>query len=362
MRRQRRSSRRSPKASASKRPSRASHQYPGRRRRGTSGPNWKLISAITAGIIMLALVILVGTRALTGSEPEPTATVTTVVAITTPTETSTTIITPGLALAATPLPLDNHLPDWEQFMYDLVNQDREGNELSQLAWDATAATAGRAHAQDMAENGYMSHWNLAGQGPDHRYSQAGGPHVAQENVYMYWFGYDDGRPAPILDWEQLVREAEAALMDSPGHRANILNPDHTHVGIGMAYNPTTGNVCIAQEFVNYYVNTEALPSSARLGETLSVRGQLLPGATDPLVNLAYEPFPETMSSDELATTSTYVSPAEICSVPPVSVAQDTFHAEVMLDCEGRAGLYHVRIWVKVAGREVPATDVVIEVE
>ncbi len=323
----------------------------------------KAVGSAIAGTMTLALALL-GIGCL---GPQPTAVVATMAPINTPTATTPTpaTATSQPALATKPIPAVASLPDitaLQEFMRQLVNHDRANAGLSALAWDSTAAAAALDHAQDMAENGYMSHWNLAGHGPDYRYSQAGGPHTVQENVYKYWYGYDDGRPAPILDWEQVVREAEAALMDSPGHRSNILNPDHTHVGIGMTYNPTTGSVCIAQEFVNYYVNTESLPSSARLGETLSVRGQLLPGATEPLVNLAYEPFPETMSLEELATTSTYVSPAEICSVPPISVAQDTFHAEVMLDCEGRAGLYHVRIWVKVAGRDVPATDVVIEVE
>lgn len=257
-----------------------------------------------------------------------------------------------------PLPDVSALSD---LMLTLINQDRAANGLTPVAWDATAAAAGQAHAAEMAENGYMSHWNLAGYGPDYRYSQAGGLDVAQENVSMYWLRYDDGQPAPIEDWEEVVRQAQAGLMESTGHRANILNPDHTHVGIGLAYHPATGDARIAQEFVNHYIELDALPLSARPGNMVSVRGRLLPGSTEPLVNLAYEPFPSAMSVDDLAATNTYASPAEICDIPTVAVDQDVFSAEVTLDCEGQVGLYHVRVWVEAAEQMVPAANVVIEV-
>ena len=250
----------------------------------------------------------------------------------------------------------------QRLMLDLVNADRATERLSPVQWDAFAAQVGQTHAEDMAANGYMSHWNLAGEGPDVRYGRAGGMDNVQENVYLYWYRHDDGSPAPIEDWEVVMREAEATLMDSPGHRANIMAPEHTHVGIGIAYNAATGDVRIAQEFLNRYVALEPLPSQARVGDTLTVRGQLLPGASNPLINLAYEPFPQPMTVPEVEARSTYQSPAKFFSaVQSQADANGRFLAQVTLDADGQAGVYHVLIWVDVDDSAVQAVNVVLDV-
>jgi uncharacterized protein YkwD len=45
-----------------------------------------------------------------------------------------------------------------------------------------------------------------------------------------------------------VSGSMAALMLSPGHRANILDPRFTHVGVGIAYGSAYGNLYV-QEFL-----------------------------------------------------------------------------------------------------------------
>ena len=152
-------------------------------------------------------------------------------------------------------------------------------------------------------------------------------------------------------------------MRSPGHRANILAPAHTHVGVGIAYNAAAGYVSIAQEFVNHYVNIEPLPSSASVGATLTVRGRLLPGSRAPVLNLAYEPIPPPLSLAALAQTGTYQSPAQNYAVPPISLTGDgSFSAAVLLDAGGRAGFYHIRLWVQhpVQSDPIPAVNLLVE--
>jgi uncharacterized protein YkwD len=251
-----------------------------------------------------------------------------------------------------------------QAMLALVNADRASQGLTPVSWDTTAASAGQQHAEEMAELGYMSHWNLDGYGPEHRYSQAGGLNYSQENVYRLVHRWEDGTGAPIEDWDKVIRDAEAALMNSPGHRANILAPAHTHLGIGIAYKASTGTVSISQEFVNRYVEIEPLPRRARPGDRIIVRGQLLPGSSAPLVNIAYEPFPSPMTLEELNQTGTYTPRAEHLTVPQTVVGQDgRFYAEYVLDKAAPPGLYHVLLWVDnpVSGEKIPAVDAVIEV-
>jgi len=247
-------------------------------------------------------------------------------------------------------------------MLDLINADRATEGLVPVEWDSFAAQVAQVHAEDMAEHGYMSHWNLAGEGPDIRYGRAGGTEWVQENVYMYWYRYDDGRPAPIEDWEAVIREAQASLMQSPGHRANIMAPAHTHVGIGIAYNAETGDVRLAQEFINRYVKIEPMPQQAQVGDTVEVTGRMVvENASNPLINLAYEPFPEPMTIPEVEARQTYQSEADFFEAQEPSLDGNTFTTSVTLNYEDRAGIYHIRVWVDLEDKTFQAVDAIIDV-
>lgn len=265
----------------------------------------------------------------------------------------------------TPLITPQHLnlPALQQFMLQLINKDRRSHGLSTVAWDKTAAVAGQAHAEDMARYGYTSHWNLNGHGPDYRYSQAGGLDSVRENVYSYYRRYSDDRPAPITDWDTVIREAESNLMRSPGHRDNILAAGHTHVGAGIAYNPHTGEVRIAQEFVNHYVGLETLPLRAMIGDIITVEGQLLSDLSELLLSVAYEPFPASMTVTDLNETGAYVSPAESFFTSRLLTGEGgRFSQPVTLDHQGQPGLYHVQVYGNIASEQVQAVDVVVEVK
>jgi uncharacterized protein YkwD len=110
-------------------------------------------------------------------------------------------------------------PSPAQQLFKLLNLEREHAGLGLLEWDARLAEAARIHAQKMARAGDISH-RFAGE-PD--LSQRAGTAGAlfksvAENVALA------GTP----------EEIHLALMNSPGHRANILNSQYNAVGIGVA--------------------------------------------------------------------------------------------------------------------------------
>ena len=209
----------------------------------------------------------------------------------------------------------------------------------------------------------MSHWNLDGNGPDYRYSQAGGLDSSSENVYQYKRWYDDGSPAPIEDWTSVIAGAEESLMGSEGHRKNILSPEHTGVGIGIAYNETTGEVAIDQLFVNHYAKLWPLPLQATVGERLTIKGRLEPGVSNPVLHLAYEKFPESMTVEELNQTETYIPPTDEYDALLVEPREDgLFEQAFTLNHEGRPGLYHVLLVVDTEDYDlILASNIVIEV-
>jgi uncharacterized protein YkwD len=322
--------------------------------------------AIGAGGLLIVVILIFGGRALFASKPTPTPPIPTATppSVMTPTVTSIPVDEPTPSPSPTAdttafAPPD--IPALQRLMHQLVNENRRANGLSEVAWDETAALAGTQHAKEMAQYGYISHRNLDGYGPDYRYSMAGGLHYVMENVHATWHS-PGGAPQSSAEWEQWVREAQQALMESEGHRANILTPEHTHVGIGIAYEPTTGYFAIAQEFVNQYVTVQPLLHSASLGQFITLSGWLGAGVSDPLLNIAYEPQPAPLSLNALKP-ETYTSLAENYDIPAITVTDEgQFSATFVLNNQDQPGLYHIRLWAETKFGQVQVMNLITQVQ
>jgi uncharacterized protein YkwD len=123
-------------------------------------------------------------------------------------------------------------PDLEAKMLELVNRERVAAGLRPLAPDPELTEVARRHSADMFARGYFAHDTPEGLDPFARMREA---HVryltAGENLAL----------APTL----LV--AHNGLMNSPGHRANILHPQFGHLGIGIMDGGIRG-LMVSQEF------------------------------------------------------------------------------------------------------------------
>lgn len=125
-------------------------------------------------------------------------------------------------------------PAAEARMLDLVNQERKAVGVKPLVLDLKLTAVGRAHARDMFAHGYFSHVNLRGESPFARMRKHDIQYqVAGENLAL----------APTVDI------AHNGLMNSPGHRANILSPEFHRIGIGAISNSIRG-IMFAQEFTD----------------------------------------------------------------------------------------------------------------
>jgi uncharacterized protein YkwD len=109
-------------------------------------------------------------------------------------------------------------PALEEAMLELVNRERAAAGLKPLAMDPALIAVSRRHSADMLARGYFSHENPDGKGPFDRMREASvGFLMAGENLAL-------ARSVPL---------AHAGLMNSPGHRENILQPRFGRVGIGI---------------------------------------------------------------------------------------------------------------------------------
>lgn len=122
----------------------------------------------------------------------------------------------------------------ENHLLVLVNEERRKFNLPLLARDTALRTVARAHSLDMFQKGYFSHISLENSTPFDRirahhikYSTAG------ENLAL----------------AQTVEIAHMGLMNSPGHRANILNPKFGRLGIGIMDGGIYG-IMVTQNFRN----------------------------------------------------------------------------------------------------------------
>ena len=129
---------------------------------------------------------------------------------------------------ATPRPR----PDLEARMLELVNNERVAAGLKPLAPDLELREVARRHSLDMFARGYFAHNTPEGHDPFERMREANVRfETAGENLAL----------APT------IQVAHRGLMNSPGHRANIMHPPFGRVGIGIMDGGIRG-LMVSQEF------------------------------------------------------------------------------------------------------------------
>lgn len=117
----------------------------------------------------------------------------------------------------------------ETQMLAIVNSERAKVGVSALAWEPKLVPVGRAHARDMWERSYFSHYSPEGKDVGDRLSEAKIKFmVAGENLAL----------APTL------QTAHTGLMNSEGHRENILEPSFNKMGIGIIDNGIYGKMFV----------------------------------------------------------------------------------------------------------------------
>lgn len=124
--------------------------------------------------------------------------------------------------------------DAEEQMLSMVNAERSKAGLPPLAMDPPLRDLARAHGADMFRQGYFSHTGRDGRSPFDRMRDANITYTAAgENLAL----------------AISTARAHQGLMNSPGHRANILNPAFRRVGIGVMDGGIYGKMFV-QEFTD----------------------------------------------------------------------------------------------------------------
>jgi len=243
-----------------------------------------------------------------------------------------------------------------------INRDRAANGVGPVEFDALSSRVGDQHCQEMAARQYLAHWNLQGQLPYHRYHFAGGRDHVQENASRVTVFSNDPSPIPTRPEEILPQllEAHARMIgEKPpldGHRKNILDPAHTHVGIGLAV--VGGELTMTQLFVNRYVRLQELPVTLPR-RSIEVAGEVLPKDFGPYYcALFYEGPLRPRTVAELNQTYAYLDAGgDTCSkTAPWHMRFDRgrgrFRFAVPVGNCG-PGSYHLLLWVRRPSNIIP---------
>lgn len=122
-------------------------------------------------------------------------------------------------ISAGPEPSFDSLKQAEAYAFRLLNADRTRLGLPALEYDDRLAAIARAHSKDMNDASFFGHRS---------------PTTGLAGDRVLKAEYRASAHAENLAENQTLNGAEASLMNSVGHRRNILGKSSTHVGVGIA--------------------------------------------------------------------------------------------------------------------------------
>jgi uncharacterized protein YkwD len=146
--------------------------------------------------------------------------------------------TPKTTPHPTPLSVSSQI---ENKLIALTNAERAKNNLPPLKTTALLMTLARSHSTDMATNNYFSHTDLTGGSPSDRAAKIGiANKLLSDNTYLVGVAENIGLiTGGGLTADGVARMQIANWMNSPGHRANILDPRFSEIGIGVSLTGTS---------------------------------------------------------------------------------------------------------------------------
>ena len=121
----------------------------------------------------------------------------------------------------------------EQKILDLVNNERKEAGLSELKADSEIMRVAEIKSQDMEDNNYFSHTS---------------PTYGSPFDMLKSFGVSYKSAGENIAGHSTAEKAFEAWMDSPGHKANILNSSYNYTGIGVVDSNRYGKMFV-QMFV-----------------------------------------------------------------------------------------------------------------
>jgi len=258
----------------------------------------------------------------------------------------------------------------QNYALNLINQDRAQDGLGPVVLSPNQAA--QAQAENVLGTRQISHWMTDGEKPYMTYTRYGGLGAVEQNIAT---AFCQGFVCAINPMDQIkTAEYEMMYQDASsnwGHRDNILDPHHTSVSLGIAYNDNT--FVIVQNFENNYIDfTQPITYNSGM---VSFSGILSQGKIDSIeIDYDQTPTPAIYQQNKQATSYTTGTQIAVVAKPlpwgefyqntgsPIIVAKQwseqgnnvsvSFDAGKIIT---KPGVYDVLVWLDVNGQTFPAT-------
>ena len=119
-------------------------------------------------------------------------------------------------------------------MLDHINQERAKAGVAPLQMDTEVARVAQIKSQDMVDKNYFSHTS---------------PTYGSPFDMMKSFGITYRAAGENIARNSTMLKAHTSLMNSEGHRNNILSSNYTHIGIGIVKNQSSAGITVTQMFI-----------------------------------------------------------------------------------------------------------------
>jgi len=178
--------------------------------------------------------------------------------------------------------------EFELYALEKINQDRKKFRIPPVLFSDNQGA--QIQANDMLTTGTLSHWMSTGEKPYMVYTRTGGSGYLSQNVAAT---FCTGLTCNLEPFKEINDRHYEMVYDDEGsdwgHRDNILDPTHTHVSIGVAYD--SHHFFFVQNFEDNYIDFVS-PIEITQENKVSINGNLLDGN---IYNIAiyYDPVPTT---------------------------------------------------------------------
>lgn len=207
----------------------------------------------------------------------------------------------------------------KRVLFERINRDRTLHGVPPVEYDPRAALVGDLFCLDGALSGAWGHWDLQGRAPYVRWGLSGGVDFHGENAAA-WSAATGRLDTPVS--EILLRSHESMMAETPpddGHRRTILDPQWTHVGIGVGR--AGGQFRMTQEFTRVGFEWVEVPAEpVRAGTRVTFAGKPMPGWDVGLIEVRHEPPPQRLTHAEITRRGSYGYPPTVLSERPPLVS------------------------------------------
>ena len=190
------------------------------------------------------------------------------------------------------------LPEIRSELLYVINSERVFAQVPPVSLGFNASA--QQHAESMMRYGYRSHWDLHGMTPQMRYTLAGGTNRVRQNIAGP-IRFPVSGETGIEDWRAVIRDTHQRFMSGLAEKANVLDPWHRSVSLGLSCNEA--QCWVVQQFETAHLEFTKLPAVS--GTRLEMAGQLGEGLELDALAVWFHSHPRRLSLGQLDATHRY---------------------------------------------------------